>query len=82
MRMFVVITILAIPSQNNFASYIVFSYYFVIMISADASFDWVVITSPEAGLVFLEAWKYVFEVFDKIMSILNMSSSLNFLSKI
>ncbi|CAN1273903.1 Uroporphyrinogen-III synthase, chloroplastic [Linum perenne] len=27
------------------------------MLSADVTFDWIVITSPEAGSVFLEAWK-------------------------
>ncbi|KAF5955716.1 hypothetical protein HYC85_008572 [Camellia sinensis] len=27
------------------------------LLSADNAFDWIVITSPEAGLVFLDAWK-------------------------
>ncbi|CAL5383677.1 unnamed protein product [Camellia sinensis] len=31
------------------------------LLSADNAFDWIVITSPEAGLVFLDAWKGVEE---------------------
>ncbi|RVX14950.1 Uroporphyrinogen-III synthase, chloroplastic [Vitis vinifera] len=27
------------------------------LMAADTAFDWIIITSPEAGLVFLEAWK-------------------------
>lgn len=28
-------------------------------LQAEKVFDWIVITSPEAGSVFLDAWKYV-----------------------
>lgn len=28
-----------------------------VFMAADTAFDWIVITSPEAGSVFLEAWK-------------------------
>lgn len=33
-----------------------FSYY-IFLFAADTIFDWIIITSPEAGSVFLEAWK-------------------------
>jgi uroporphyrinogen-III synthase len=28
-----------------------------VFMAADTAFDWIVITSPQAGSVFLEAWK-------------------------
>jgi uroporphyrinogen-III synthase len=34
-----------------------FTHSFLLLILADNAFDWVVITSPEAGSVFLEAWR-------------------------
>lgn len=34
-----------------------FPSYHIHFLVADTAFDWIVITSPEAGLVFLDAWK-------------------------
>jgi len=36
---------------------IVYQLNFFFSFSTDAKFDWVIITSPEAGLVFLDAWR-------------------------
>lgn len=30
---------------------------YIFIVAAETAFDWIVITSPEAGSVFLEAWK-------------------------
>ncbi|GFS33185.1 RNA-binding protein 47C' [Actinidia rufa] len=34
-----------------------FSSFCLSLLAADNAFDWIIITSPEAGLVFLDAWK-------------------------
>ena len=44
-------------AENKCTGYIMLSSYFVALMAADSAFDWIVITSPEAGSVFLEAWK-------------------------
>jgi uroporphyrinogen-III synthase len=44
-------------ANNNCTGYFMLSFYFVALMAADSAFDWIIVTSPEAGSVFLEAWK-------------------------